>query len=57
MHWGCWALGDEQFMQDPKRLTKACVDRGVDTEEFNTLFIGETLRQTVRNSENARPKE
>lgn len=44
MHWGCWALGDEPAMQDPQRLKQACVDRGVDTGEFNTLYVGETLR-------------
>jgi len=44
MHWGCWALGDEPVMKDPQRLKQACVDRGVDPDEFNTLYIGETLR-------------
>jgi N-acyl-phosphatidylethanolamine-hydrolysing phospholipase D len=47
MHWGCWALGDEPFMQDPQRLKQACVDGSVDPGEFNTLYIGETLRQTA----------
>jgi len=45
MHWGCWVLSAEPFMQDPQRLKQACVDRGVDTGEFSTLYIGETSRQ------------
>lgn len=50
MHWGCWALGDEVFMQDPQRLKEACSEGGVDSAEFNTLFIGETLRQVTASS-------
>lgn len=38
-------MSDEPLMQDPKRLAQACKDRGVDTELFNTLYVGETLRQ------------
>jgi N-acyl-phosphatidylethanolamine-hydrolysing phospholipase D len=48
MHWGCWALGDEVVMQDPKRLKEACEARGISPGEFDTLYIGETLRQAVR---------
>jgi len=47
MHWGCWALGDEAVMQDPQRLNQACIDRGLDPGVFNTLYIGETLRQVI----------
>lgn len=50
MHWGCWALGDEVFMQDPQRLKEACKEGGVDSAVFNTLFIGETLRQGTSSS-------
>ncbi|KIM80612.1 hypothetical protein PILCRDRAFT_9427, partial [Piloderma croceum F 1598] len=38
MHWGCWVLSTEPFGQDPQRLKQACVDRGVDTGEFSTLY-------------------
>jgi hypothetical protein len=37
-------------MQDPKRLQQACVERGVDADEFSTLYIGETLRQAAGTS-------
>jgi len=50
MHWGCWILSSEPFMQDPKRLQQACVERGVDADEFSTLYIGETLRQAAGTS-------
>ncbi|KAF7982953.1 hypothetical protein HWV62_25266, partial [Athelia sp. TMB] len=46
MHWGCWALSDEPFMQDPKRLAEACAQGGVGAGEFVTVYVGETVRQT-----------
>lgn len=49
MHWGCWALGDEPLMQDPKRLEEACAAVGLsvggDQGEFMTVYVGETVRQ------------
>jgi N-acyl-phosphatidylethanolamine-hydrolysing phospholipase D len=47
MHWGCWTLSDEPFMQDPQRLEHACIEGDVDPGEFHTLYIGETLRQAT----------
>ena len=44
MHWGCWALGDEVFMQDPQRLKEACLEGGIIDGEFGTVGIGETIR-------------
>ena len=51
MHWGCWTLSDEPFMQDPQCLKQACMNRGVDPDEFNTLYICGTLRQTPSSME------
>ena len=44
MHWGCWALGDEVFMQDPERLKEACLQGGIVDGSFGTVGIGETVR-------------
>ncbi|KZP14034.1 Metallo-hydrolase/oxidoreductase [Athelia psychrophila] len=44
MHWGCWALSDEVFSQDPERLREACEEAGV-ADEFGTGYVGETVRQ------------
>ncbi|KAM0793150.1 hypothetical protein ACM66B_000625 [Microbotryomycetes sp. NB124-2] len=44
MHWGTWILTDEEFNEPPKRLKKALIDKQIDTQEFVTVDIGETLR-------------
>ena len=36
MHWSCWALGNEVFMQDLHRLREACLGGGIVDEMFGT---------------------
>ncbi|KAI8883930.1 Metallo-hydrolase/oxidoreductase, partial [Backusella circina FSU 941] len=46
IHWGTFALTDEPIYEPPKRLESVLKQRGLKTEDFGVLSIGDTYTTT-----------
>lgn len=48
MHWGTFQLTAENIMQPKERLALALAESNIDSQEFRTLAIGQTLEVEIR---------